>query len=59
MLSQNPIILLSLINTKLRDFYDSLSDLCEDLGESEEDILSLLGEAGYFYNVEKNQFVLK
>ena len=31
MLPQDPMILLSYLNTKLRDDYDSLAALCEDM----------------------------
>ena len=33
MLPKEPNMLLSVINTKLRDFYDSLDSLCDDLDE--------------------------
>ena len=37
-LPQDPIMLYSVINTKLRDFYSSLEVLCEDMGLSEEEL---------------------
>ena len=37
-LPQDPIMLYSVINTKLRDFYPSLEVLCEDMGLSEEEL---------------------
>ena len=52
-------ILLSMINTKLRDFYSSLDDLCEDLDYDKSEIIAKLSEAGYIYDENKNQFVLK
>lgn len=58
-LPKNPIILLSVINTKLRDYYDSLSSLCDDLDESEDENNNLLNNAGYYYDSEKNQFLKK
>ena len=36
---KDPNMLLSIINTKLRDFYESLEDLCEDLDYDIEDLL--------------------
>ena len=42
MLPRNPLILLSVINTKLRDFYQSLAELCLDLDESKDEIESIL-----------------
>ncbi len=59
MLPKNPTMLLSVINTKLRDFYDSLDSLCEDLDESKEEIESILLSIGYIYDSNKNQFIVK
>ena len=56
MLPSNPTILLSVINTKLRDVYSSLDELCNDLDESKEEIISKLKSIGYEYNSELNQF---
>ena len=42
MLPKNPQILLSVINTKLRDCYHSLDELCNDLDESKQDIIEIL-----------------
>ena len=56
MLPNNPTILLSVVNTKLRDFYSSLDELCLDLDESKEDIISKLESIGYYYSKEDNQF---
>ena len=47
-------LLLCIVNTKLRDIYKSLDDLCEDLGESKEEILKILDSNGYQYNQELN-----
>ena len=55
-LPSDPVILLSYINTKLRDDYSSLSDLCEDLDVEEDSITSLLSEIGYLYDPETNRF---
>lgn len=56
MIPKDPIMLLSFINLKLRDYYSSLSDLCDDLEVDETDITSTLISIGYFYDKEKNQF---
>lgn len=58
MITSNPTILLSIINTKLRDFYDSLDSLCEDMDEDRKSIEEALKNIGYVYNKEQNQFVL-
>ena len=55
----NPVILLSVINTKLRDFYSSLDDLCEDLDYEKDDIIDKLASIGYIYNKEENRFIEK
>ena len=51
-----PNILLSVINTKLRDEYDSLDALADDLDWSIEEINMILKRIDYAYNKEKNQF---
>lgn len=56
MLVKDPVILLSIVNTKLRDFYTSLDELCEKEDESKEEIINILKEIGYFYDKESNQF---
>lgn len=52
----DPVILLSMINMKLRDQYSSLDLLCSDLELDKEDIVNKLENIGYFYNEEENQF---
>ena len=59
MLPNEPNILLSVINTKLRDMYSSLDDLCEDLDESKDEIIEALSKIGYEYNAKLNQFIKK
>jgi len=55
---QDPNILLSFINTKLRDFYQSIDDLCEALDLEREEIDKILNANGYFYNESLNQYKL-
>lgn len=57
MLPKDPVMLLSVVNTKLRDFYDSLDSLCDDLGAERESIENALAGIGYSYDAVKNQFV--
>lgn len=52
----DPYILLSLINTKLRDQFASLKELCEDLAIDENDLLVKLSQIGYTYDKDSNQF---
>lgn len=55
-LPKDPMMLFSLINMKLRDFYPSLDALCEDMNVNKEDIINRLKEAGFEYNAEQNKF---
>lgn len=57
MLPQDKAILLSYINTMLRDNYPSLTELCKSLGESEEEIKSSLASIDYFYDENTNRFM--
>ena len=57
LLPKDPVMLLSVINLKLRDFYKDLDSLCEDLDVEKEDIIRQLSVIDYQYNSEKNQFV--
>lgn len=56
-LPQDPIMLYSVINTKLRDFYSSLEVLCEDMNVDEEELKEKLATVGFEYNEDQNQFV--
>lgn len=53
----DPAILLSYINTKLRDHYPSLDALCEDMEFDKKQITEKLEVIGYKYKPERNQFV--
>ena len=55
-LPSDPNILLSYINTKLRDDYPSLDDLCESLDIEKDRLTQNLMSAGHKYNVSTNQF---
>ena len=55
-LPKDPMMLYSLINMKLRDFYPSLDALCADLNVSKEEIVNNLKQAGFEYNPELNKF---
>ena len=56
LLSMDPNILLSMVNLKLRDYYGSLEDYCEDLGINKALLEENLEKIGYSYNREINQF---
>lgn len=53
----DPAMLLSFINLKLRDNYSSLSKLCEDLDIEASDICKKLSSIDYEYDESTNQFV--
>lgn len=57
MLPNDPIILLSYINTKLRDECKSLDDFCDKYEVDKADIIKKLKEVNYTYNSSRNQFV--
>ena len=53
---KDPNILLSIINTKLRDFYSSIDELCNDLAYSIDEVNSVLNSIGYYYDSKSNQY---
>ena len=57
MLPKDPAILLSFVNTKLRDEYPGLSELCAALDADEEEITAALAGAGYRYDPDGNRFI--
>ena len=57
MLPNDPVILLSYVNTKLRDEYDSLSDFCYSMDVKETDLIDKLSLIGYKYDNNINQFI--
>lgn len=59
MLKLDTNILLSIINLKLRDFYDDLDHLCEDLNINKQQLEEKLLSIGYLYNKDSNQFKSK
>lgn len=57
MMPKDPVMLLSYVNLKLRDYYKSLDDLCEDEDVEKQALLDKLAGIGYVYNEENHQFV--
>lgn len=53
----DPIILMSYLNTHLRDHYSSLEDLCKSMDLDASEIAEKLKDVGYVYHQERNQFV--
>ena len=56
MIPKDPMILLSYVNTKLRDQYPTLEDLCKGENTDPEELKEKLASVGYVYNTELNQF---
>ena len=57
MIPKDPAMLLSYVNLKLRDFYSSLDQLCDDLDADRGEIGEKLAKINYHYDEEKNRFV--
>jgi hypothetical protein len=56
-LPEEPMMLLSVINTKLRDFYPSLEALCEDMELDSAELQNKLQTIDYVYDAVLNRFV--
>lgn len=56
MIPQDPVMLLSFVNTKLRDDYDSLDAFCREFDIDSREIEDKLKGIGYCYDREKNRF---
>ena len=57
MLPQDPMILLSFVNTKLRDEYPDLAGFCAAMDADQTDLEATLAGLDYHYSPERNQFV--
>ncbi len=55
-LPNDPFMLLSVINLKLRDFYSSLDALCEDMDINKDELCKKLEAAGFSYDENNNKF---
>lgn len=53
---QDPMMLYSFINMKLRDQYPSLDALCEDMNISKDELISKLAAVGFEYSETNNKF---
>ena len=56
-LPKDPMLLLSVINTKLRDYYPNLDLLCEELQIDSETLKKRIAEIDYEYDPEQNRFI--
>ena len=57
MMPKDPIMLLSYINTQLRDNYPSLEEFCKSLDVDKQEIVEKLNAVNYEYNEELNKFI--
>lgn len=57
MLPNDPVILLSFVNTKLRDEYSSLAELCAAEDIAPETLTAKLAAINYEYDPAQNRFV--
>ena len=57
MIPKDPVMLLSYVNTQLRDYYDSLDDFLKDKELSREGLIKKPTPIDYQYDAELNQFV--
>lgn len=56
MIPQDPMMLFSFVNTKLRDEYASLDALCKAMDIDKENLLATLASVGFEYSEENNKF---
>lgn len=56
-LPNDPVMLLSVVNTKLRDYYPSLDLLCAELGADKKELTEKLEMLEYEYDAEQNRFI--
>lgn len=57
MIPKDPVMLLSYMNTQLRDFYGSLDAFCEDKNADRKELEEKLASIDYMYDPAANQFV--
>ena len=57
MIPNDPVMLVSFLNLKLRNYYPSFDALCEDLGLDKAEIEQKLDSIDYHYKPEHNQFL--
>lgn len=56
-LPKDPVILLSYVNTQLRDFYKNLDDFCKTNDINQAQLEHTLNSINYYYDLQTNQFI--
>lgn len=56
-LPKDPVMLLSVVNTKLRDYYPNLEELAKAEDITSEEIIQKLASINYTYDENQNRFV--
>lgn len=56
-LPSDPFLCLSVVNTKLRDFYSDIDALCLDMNVDKKELFQKLDDIDYTYDSKQNQFV--
>ena len=57
MIPKDPVMLLSFMNMRLRDYDMNLDELCDDLDVERSEIEGTLAKIDYRYSEEQNRFV--
>jgi len=56
MIPKDPVMLLSFVNLKLRDFYKNPQEMCEDLEIDKAELDAKLASIDYHYDASRNQY---
>lgn len=59
MIPKDPMMLLSYVNLKLRDYYPSFEAMCDDMDISLAETEEKLNGIDYHYDRQLNQFICK
>ena len=54
---KDPVMLLSYVNTQLRDFYPHLTEFCQANAVNQVELENKLGGIDYVYDEGRNQFI--
>ncbi|MGN0432216.1 MAG: DUF4250 domain-containing protein [Lachnospiraceae bacterium] len=57
MIPKDPVMLLSFVNLKLRDYYPNIETMCEELDIDQKELEEKLAGVDYRYDRDKNQFI--